>query len=248
MPLALITGATAGIGKATALLLAKNKYELILVGRRTERLKELQKQIKTKTHIFTLDLQKRVNIEKFLVENKTLVKKIDVLVNNAGLARGNEFLHEANPDDWDEMIDTNIKALLHLTRGVLPAMIKNQSGHIVNLGSVAGRWVYPNGAVYCATKHAVRAISEGLRMDLMGHPIRVTNIEPGMVESEFSEVRFGSKEKAKSVYQGMQPLTPQDIADTILWSLTRPLHVNIQELVIYPTDQAAIRQVHRRGS
>ena len=247
MPLALITGATAGIGKATAQLLSQKTYDLIILGRRHERLVEIQKQLKTTSHIFTVDIQNRAEVENFCREQEYLLKKVDVLINNAGLARGVDLLQESSIDDWEEMIDTNIKGLLYLTRGVLPHMIKNKKGHIVNLGSVAGRWVYPKGAVYCATKYAVRALSEGLRMDLLGHPIRVTNIEPGMVNTEFSEVRLRSKDKASLVYQGMKPLSAEDIAETIVWCLDRPAHVNVQELVIYPTDQVAVGQVHRQS-
>lgn len=247
MPLALITGATAGIGKATAQLLAQKNYELILIGRRQERLIELQKKLKTTSHIFSLDVQNRSEIEKWSQQNQNLLQKVEILVNSAGLARGVEKLQDSSATDWDEMIDTNIKGLLYLTRSVLPFMIQNNKGHIVNLGSVAGRWVYPKGAVYCATKYAVTALSEGLRMDLLGHPIRVTNIEPGMVNTEFSEVRLRSKDKASLVYQGMTPLSAEDIAETIVWCLERPKHVNIQELVIYPTDQVAVGQVHRQS-
>ena len=247
MPLALITGATAGIGRATAELLSRKNYDLILLGRRQERLLEMQKQLETKVSVFTVDLQNRTQVESFCREQKSLMQKLDVRFNNAGLARGVDLVQDASVDDWEEMIDTNIKGLLYLTRGVLPFMIERKKGHIVNLGSVAGRWVYPKGAVYCATKFAVRALSEGLRMDLSGHPIRVTNIEPGMVNTEFSEVRLGSKDKANLVYKGMQPLSAEDIAETIAWCLERPAHVNIQELVIYPTDQAAVGQVHRQS-
>lgn len=170
----------------------------------------------------------------------------DVLINNAGLALGTDKLQDAKTSDWDGMIDTNVKGLLYLTRLVLPEFLKNKRGHIVNIGSVAGRWLYPGGAVYCATKFAVRAISEGLRMDLIGTPIRVTNVEPGMVETEFSFVRTGDEDKAKAVYKGMKPLSADDIADCVAWSLSRPAHVNIQELVVFPVDQPAVGQVHRR--
>lgn len=244
----IITGATSGIGLATAELLATKSYPLILMGRRQDRLQELEKKLGTKSPVktFALDLRDRTQIKKFISEQKSLLQKTEVLINNAGLARGVDSFQESSLDDIDEMIETNVTGLLHMTRGILPAMVENKKGHIVNMGSVAGRIVYPKGAVYCATKFAVRALSDGLRMDLLGTPIRVTNIEPGMVDTEFSEVRLRSKSKADQVYAGMTPLMAKDIAETILWCLERPAHVNIQELVIYPTDQASVGQVHRR--
>lgn len=244
---ALITGASSGIGHAAANLLAAESSELILVARREERLlkikSDLESQHKTKVHVIAADLRNKTDIQK--ISSHPAFPKVDVLINNAGLARGIEKMQDANVADWEEMIETNIMALLRLTREVLPHMLKAKRGHIVNVGSVAGRWVYPGGGVYCASKFAVRALSEGLRMDLLGAPLRVTNIEPGMVETEFSEVRLQDKERAKGIYRGMKPLTPHDIAECIAWSLMRPAHVNIQELVIFPTDQAAIQHVHR---
>lgn len=244
---ALITGASSGIGLATARGLAAQGLELILVARRKDRLQKVKSEIESQfgvpVNIVDVDLQRTSALATKIAQID--LGKIDLLINNAGLARGVDKLQDADPSDWDAMIDTNVKALLALTRIVLPHMLKRKFGHIVNVGSVAGRWVYPGGAVYCATKFAVRAISEGLRMDLMGTPIRVTNIEPGMVETEFSEVRLGDKERAKSVYRGMTPLTPEDIAECIVWSVQRPQHVNIQEMVIFPTDQAGIQHVHR---
>ncbi len=248
--LACVTGASAGIGEATARGLAAKGIHLILLARRLDRLEELKKQLTSaygiKIECFSLDISKREEVKKFLVNQSHLLFGVDVLVNNAGLAKGREAFQDGEPEHWDEMIDTNIKGLLYLTRGILPHMIKNNSGHIVNIGSVAGRWTYPNGAVYCATKFAVRAISEGLRQDLAGTSLRVTNIEPGMVETEFSLVRFGDEEKAKAVYKGMVPLQAQDVAETVLWCLERPGHVNVQELVLFPTDQSSIQNVHRR--
>ncbi len=248
---ALITGASSGIGEATAEALAAKGISLILLARRDARLTEVKRKIEKRfsVEVFTasVDVQSRDQIESFVAKNRTLLESVDVLVNNAGLAKGTEKMQEADPADWDAMIDTNVKGLLFMTRALLPQMIKNNQGHIINLGSVAGRWVYPGGGIYCASKFAVRAISEGLRMDLMGTQLRVTNIEPGMVETEFSQVRFaGNTERAKAVYKGMQALTAADIAETIGWCLDRPKHVNIQELVIFPTDQAAIQQIHRR--
>ncbi|MES3036292.1 MAG: SDR family NAD(P)-dependent oxidoreductase [Bdellovibrionota bacterium] len=237
---ALITGASAGIGEATALRLDQEGYSLLLVARRSDRLKKLQDKLKNPSQIFSVDLQKPSAISEFLKNAETQLKNVTVLVNNAGLAKGTEKFQDAALADFDAMIDTNVKALIAITRGVLPYLLKNKKGHIVNIGSVAGRWVYPGGAVYAATKFAVRALSDALRMDLMGTGIRVTNIEPGMVESEFSLVRLGDKEKADKVYSGMTPLTPSDIAETLSWCLDRPAHVNIQELVIFPTDQAGV--------
>lgn len=250
LKMALITGASAGIGEATALLLAENGYNLVLVARREERLKKLaakiKKQFKVEVHTLVGDVQKKAQVEALAKKHQALLGHIDVLVNNAGLAKGLELLQDGKLDDWDTMINTNIKGLLYWTRMLLPHMIKKNSGHIINLGSVAGRWVYPSGAVYCATKFAVRALSEGLRMDLKGTAVRVSNIEPGMVETDFSLVRFNDAQKAKAVYSGVNALKPQDIAECILWSLQRPPHVNIQEMVIFPTDQAAISIVNRK--
>lgn len=245
---ALITGASSGIGAATAEVLAEDGINLFLVARREERLLKIKSKLegkyKIKVTIAAADLRSAKGIET-IAQTKGFAD-VDLLVNNAGLARGSDKLQDAKPEDFDEMIETNVTGLLRLTRALLPSMIKNRRGHIVNLGSVAGRWVYPGGAVYCASKFAVRAISEGLRLDLMGTGLRVTNIEPGMVETEFSEVRFQDKAKAKSVYKGMTPLSARDVAECILWSVQRPSHVNIQEMVIFPTDQAAIQHVHRK--
>lgn len=245
-----ISGATSGIGQATARRLATAGYALILTGRREDRLKALSQELNDQTDVQTavLDVRDAFQLRQVFDAHPEWFAKVSVLVNNAGLAAGTEKLQEANPEDWDTMIDTNIKGLLALTHRFLPGMIARRGGHIVNLGSVAGRQVYPGGGVYCATKFAVRALTEGLRLDLMGTGVRVTNISPGMVETEFSEVRMKSAVKAKAVYQGMTPLSAEDIADAIYWSIERPPHVNIQELVIYPTDQAGIGFVHRQGS
>lgn len=240
---ALITGATAGIGYATAEILAQKGMNLMITGRRLERLSEMknsfENQYAVKVETLCFDIQDFKACEATVLP-KLLDKSLYILVNNSGLARGVEPLQEGRIQDWEQMIDTNIKGLLYMTRLVLPSMIKNKSGHIVNLGSVAGRWVYPGGGVYCATKFAVRSISEALRMDLLGTPLRVTNIEPGMVETEFSDVRLEDKEKAKKVYKGVNALQARDIAETIAWCVERPDHVNVQELVIYPTQQAAV--------
>lgn len=244
---AFITGATSGIGLETARLLAPRCKALIINGRRQERLEELKKELSKfcEVQIACFDVRKRTDVESWFSQNQKWLSEITVLVNNAGLARGTDPVHKAKIEDWDEMIDTNLRGLLYVTRQILPSMVSQKNGHIVNIGSVAGRWSYPGGGVYCATKFSVRALSECLRMDLVGTNIRVTNIEPGMVDTEFSEVRFRDKEKAKQVYKNMKPLSAQDIAESILWSLQRPAHVNIQEMVIFPTDQASIRDVHR---
>lgn len=248
-PLALVTGASSGIGAATARQLAQAGYDLWLLARRGDRLQALAEELHVQAHvkISTVDLQDRGELNLFFQTHAESLQDVQVLINNAGLARGVEKLQEARLDYWDEMLETNVRALLALTRQVLPGMISRGVGHVVNVGSVAGRWVYPGGAVYCATKAAVKSISEGLRMDLIGTGLRVTNIEPGMVETEFSEVRLEDRAAAAKVYDRMTPLTPEDIAESIIWCLQRPGRVNIQELVIFPTDQAAVGQVHRKS-
>ena len=245
---AFISGATSGIGQATAKLLAKNQVSLILNGRRRDRLELLQKALsqETKVHIAAFDVSSRVECERALIQHEKQFAEVSVLVNNAGLAHGADPLHKAAVDDWEKMIDTNVKGVLYLTRMFLPFLEKNASSHIVNIGSVAGRGVYPGGAVYCATKYAIAALTEGLRMDLQGKKIRVTNIAPGMVETEFSQVRFKDADKASAVYRGMTPLSGNDIAESIVWCLSRPANVNIQEMTIYPTDQASLYHVYRR--
>lgn len=248
---ALITGATSGIGRALGYALAKKGVTLILTGRRKERLKEIkldiEKKYKVKVLTLTFDISKKEETLSTLEKNKAALSNVDFLINNAGGAHGTDPFPEASLSDMETMIDTNIKGLLYVTRFMVPMLKKKKEGHIVNLGSVAGRWVYPNGSVYCATKHAVRVISEGLRLDLNGFNIRVTDIEPGMVETEFSLVRFkNDKAKAKKIYEGMKPLGPEDIADCIVWTLERPAHVNISEMVIFPTDQASVHLVHRK--
>lgn len=240
---ALITGASAGIGAETALQLAALGVKVFGVARRLERLKELSKKADLIEPV-VCDLTKSLApIEKLISKNQ-----IDILVNNAGLAKGRRGLDETQEADIDLVLETNIRSLLKLTKLVLPQMISRGTGDIVNLGSVAGLFAYPGGTVYCASKFAVHGISQALRMDLIGKDIRVIEICPGMVETEFSVVRYGGDtEKAKKVYEGMTPLTAKDIAETILFSLSRPRHVNIQNLVIMPTDQAAITMVHRKS-
>lgn len=249
---ALITGATSGIGWATARSLAAAGFSILATGRRAEKLQELKTALvkdfsQIQVEIANFDLTDRAEVAEFLKNHSKTLSQVEVLVNNAGLAKGVDKMQDSSLDDWDTMLDTNVKGLLYMTRGVLPYLVQKNSGHIVNLGSVAGRWTYPGGGVYCATKFAVRALSEGLRMDLLGTKIRVTNIEPGMVNTEFSFVRLGDQSKADKVYEGMTPLTAHDIAETITWCVARPAHVNIQELVIYPTDQAHVGQVARSG-
>lgn len=248
--LVLITGATSGIGKSTAELFAKNGHNLIITGRREERLKELRTQLETahKIKVTTLcfDIRQLSEVENALAKLSSENKKIDVLINNAGLAAGLSAIQNGNIDHWERMIDTNVKGLLYISRAVSNLMIENKKGHIINIGSIAGKEVYANGNVYCATKHAVDALSKSMRIDLLTHNIKVTAINPGMVETEFSIVRFdGDEDKAKKVYAGLLPLTPEDIAETIYWVANRPAHVNINDIVIMPTVQATATNVIR---
>lgn len=248
--IALITGATSGIGYATALKLAENGYDTIITGRRLNLLSDLEKRIKKdyKVNVLSLSFDIRKNEEVVKVFEKLPLnwQKIDVLVNNAGLAVGLEPIQSGKIDDWERMIDTNLKGLLYITRKVAPLMIQNNSGHIVNIGSIAGKEVYPNGNVYNATKHAVDALSQAMRIDLVNHGIKVTAIHPGMVETEFSLVRFKGNEKtAKDVYKGFDPLMAEDIADAIIFAITRPAHVNINDMLIMPTAQASATVINK---
>ena len=249
----LITGASSGIGAACAHVFAGAGAKLILAARRYERLQQLADELTTnygnslEINLLQLDVRDRSAVESAISQLSPQWFDIDILVNNAGLSRGLDKLHEGNFQDWEEMIDTNVKGLLYLTRYVVPGMVKRDRGHVVNIGSIAGHQTYPGGNVYCGTKAAVRAISEGLKQDLLGTPVRVTSVDPGMVETEFSDVRFhGDGEKAKKVYQGLTPLTPEDIADVVFFCVTRPSHVNISELLLVPTDQASATLVNRR--
>ena len=246
----LITGASSGIGKATAEIFAKQKCNLHLIARREDRLKKLAGQLHEQYGVdvsySALDLRSKTAIEKWANEHQALLPTIEVLINNAGLAKGSAPIHQGNPEDWEMMIQTNIMGLLRITRVILPHMVAKKSGHVVNLGSVAGHYTYPNGAVYCSSKFAVRALNEGMRLDLNGTGVRVTAIDPGMVETEFSLVRLDDAEKAKAVYAGMKPLVAMDIAETISWCVNRPPHVNIQEVIMYPTDQASPMVVSRK--
>ena len=242
---ALITGATSGFGRATACLLAQKKYNLFITGRREERLKDLSQELSKKHNIectpLCFDVSSRKQSESVVKDYKDQLNGLNVLINNAGLARGVEAVDEAHLDDWDIMVNTNILGLMYMTRLLLPFLKKSSWGHIVNIGSVAGRWSYPGGSVYCATKFAVRGFSECMRWDLDGSHIRVTNIEPGRAETEFSLSRYrGNAKKAHSIYENTHSLTSEDIAETVLWCLDRPQHVNIQEVVIFPTDQPGV--------
>jgi NADP-dependent 3-hydroxy acid dehydrogenase YdfG len=249
--LVLITGATSGIGKSTAQLFAKNGHDLIITGRREDRLKEIKTQLETdfiiKVTTLCFDIRKLSEVENAISTLSSENKKIDVLVNNAGLAAGLGPIQSGNIDHWERMIDTNVKGLLYISRAISNLMIENKKGHIINIGSIAGKEVYANGNVYCATKHAVDALNKAMRIDLLPHNIKVTAINPGMVETEFSIVRFdGDSDKAKKVYEGLQPLTPDDIAETIYWVTNRPPHVNINDIIITPTVQATATNVIRK--
>ncbi|MGL4618996.1 SDR family oxidoreductase [Chroococcidiopsis sp.] len=240
----LITGASSGIGEATAQIFAQAGAKLILVARRQERLAQLaddlNKEFASDIHTMQLDVRDRTSIESALAQLPSEFSAIDVLINNAGLSRGLDKLYQGSYQDWEEMIDTNIKGLLYFTRAIVPGMVSRRRGHVVNLGSVAGHQTYPNGNVYCATKAAVKAISEGLKQDLLGTPVRVTSVDPGMVETEFSQVRFhGDTEQANKVYQGLKPLMPEDVADVIFFCVTRSPHVNISEVLMMPVDQSS---------
>jgi 3-hydroxy acid dehydrogenase / malonic semialdehyde reductase len=247
----LITGASSGIGEACADSFAALGARLILAARRFDRLLRLEARLKerygTETCLLQLDVRDVGVVTHALGDLPVAWKGIELLINNAGLASGFDPLQEGDTRDWDRMVDTNVKGLLYVTRAVLPSMIERGVGHIINLGSIAGAEPYPRGAVYCGTKAAVDAITRALRMDLVGTPIRVTNIEPGMVETEFSEVRFhGDQERAAKVYEGVQPLTAEDVADAIVFAATRPAHVNIDEIMLKPVAQAAATLVARR--
>jgi 3-hydroxy acid dehydrogenase / malonic semialdehyde reductase len=246
----LITGASSGIGRASAEAFAAKGARIIICARRADRLDELKARLEKEYHAsvysFVLDVRDREAVNQTIDSLPEDWKKIDLLLNNAGLSRGLDKLQEGLVEDWEEMIDTNVKGLLYMTRKIVPGMIERGLGHIINIGSIAGHEVYPKGNVYCASKHAVDAITQGLRLDLVDTPLRVTAIDPGLIETEFSEVRFhGDKERAKSVYKGLEALTPEDIAETIVWCASRPAHVQIAEVIILPTNQASAAVVHR---
>ncbi|MFO8146780.1 MAG: SDR family NAD(P)-dependent oxidoreductase [Bacteroidota bacterium] len=246
--IALITGATSGIGKATAHAFASEKIDLILCGRRKELLLELAAELSKKVSVTTLvfDVRDKTEVFKQLESLPSEFKKIDILINNAGNAHGMNPIQDGNIDDWDAMIDINVKGLLYVSKGVIPQMVERKSGHIINIGSTAGKEVYPNGNVYCASKFAVDAINQGMRIDLNKAGIRVGAVNPGLVETEFSKVRFkGDTARAEKVYQGFQALKPEDIADVIRFVVTRPYHVNIADLTVMPTAQASSTIINR---
>ncbi len=238
----LITGATSGIGKATAEIMAKNGYNIILCGRRKERLLALEKELAVLTEVHTLsfDVRDKEAVIESINSLPAEFSTVDILINNAGNAHGLDPIQSGDLEDWDAMIDINVKGLLYVSKAIMPQMIARKSGHIINIGSIAGKEVYPNGNVYCASKHAVDAISNGMRMDLNQFGIRVGAIHPGMVETEFSEVRFkGDTDRASSVYKGLDALQAEDIADIIHFVVSRKYHVNIADLIVYPTAQAS---------
>lgn len=248
----LITGATAGFGEATARLFAQNKYNVIVTGRRGERLDKLKQELESEFQVQVLtlcfDVRKREDVAKQLESLPKEFSDIDVLVNNAGLASGLNHLQDGDLDDWDKMIDTNVKGLLYVSKAIIPGMISRKAGHIINIGSTAGKEVYENGNVYCASKHAVDAISKGMRIDLLGTGIKVTQIAPGAAETEFSEVRFhGDKERAKNAYNGYQPMTAEDIAGLVYYATTLPPHLCINDLVVTSISQANSFYINREG-
>jgi len=246
---ALITGASSGIGRATARIFASHGINLIICGRRKERLKELQQELSAEVdvHYMDFDVRDKAAVFNAIESLPTSFAHIDILINNAGNAHGLSPIDQGEIDDWEAMIDINVKGLLYISKAIIPSMIQNNAGHIINIGSTAGKEVYPGGNVYCASKHAVDALNQAMRIDLHQHGIRVGAINPGLVETEFSEVRFkGDTEKAKKVYQGFTPLTPEDIAEIIYFAVSRPAHVNIADLIVMPTAQASSTIVHKK--
>ncbi|WP_462251577.1 SDR family NAD(P)-dependent oxidoreductase [Ekhidna sp.] len=245
-PIALITGATSGIGEATARLISKN-YRLIICGRRKQRLEVLQNELENESQILSFDVRDRKAVFDAFASLPEEWKQIDVLINNAGNAHGLDLIHEGSTEDWDAMLDINVKGLLYVSKAVLDGMVARKKGHIINISSIAGLEVYTKGNVYCASKHAVDALTKGMRMDLNEHHIKVSSIDPGLVETEFSEVRFkGDSEKASKVYENFTPLTAHDVAETIEFVLSRPQHVTIGDLLILPTDQASSTIVNKK--
>lgn len=247
----LITGASSGIGEACARVFAAQEARLILAARRVERLEKLRSELFMRygvlVHTLTLDVRDQAAVAAAIDGLPAEWGAIDVLVNNAGLSRGLDKLHEGSLADWEEMIDTNLKGLLYVTRAVLPGMVQRRRGHVINIGSIAGHQVYPGGNVYCATKFAVNGLTQGLRIDTLGTGVRVSTVDPGMVETEFSVVRYhGDETRAAKTYTGVTPLTGADVAEAVVFCATRPPHVNINEVIIMPTDQATVTHVHRR--
>lgn len=244
-----ITGASSGIGAAAARAFSLNGARLILAARRIERLQHLARDLPSDCHLIELDVRDRSAVHRAVAAIPSAFLPIDVLVNNAGLSRGFEPIHEGSEDDWEEMIDTNLKGLLYVSRAVVPGMVARGRGHVVNIGSIAGHETYPRGNVYCASKAAVRVLNKAMRLDLLGTGLRVTTVDPGLVPTEFSEVRFhGDRTRAAKVYDGTRALAPEDVAEAIVWSVSRPPHVNVESIVLMPTDQAAAGLVHRTPS
>jgi NADP-dependent 3-hydroxy acid dehydrogenase YdfG len=246
---ALITGATSGIGRATAIKLSENGYNLILCGRRADRLNNLKADLSANVNVYTLtfDVRQRVEVEQQLNALPDDWKNIDILVNSAGNAHGLSSIQQGDIDDWDAMIDSNVKGLLYVSRAIIPQMVERRNGHIINISSVAGKKTYANGAVYCASKSAVESISEGMRLDLTEHGIKVTNIAPGAVHTEFSEVRFkGDKERAQKVYEGFEPLLPEDVADMVAYIVNVPERVTIADVVMYAKSQAGPTTIFKK--
>lgn len=247
-----ITGASGGIGAACARVFAGRRADLILIARRKDRLAQLAEELKSRFNVRTLcltvDVRQAEDIRRAFDGLQPEWQEIEVLVNNAGLSRNLAKLHEGNVEDWDEMIDTNVKGLLYVTRAVLPGMVSRNRGHVINIGSIAGKQTYPGGNVYSATKFAVAGITQSLRMDVLGTDVRVSSVDPGLVRTEFSLVRYrGDEEQAQKTYRGMTPLSAEDVADAVLYCATRPPHVNISEIVMTPRDQATVTMVHRRS-
>ncbi len=246
-----VTGASSGIGKACAEQFAALGADIVITARREERLKTVAHELSSQHGIsctpIQLDIRSFEQVQAAFLKLEKKKIEIDVLVNNAGLALASDKIQEGQVSNWDTMIDTNVKGLLYATKAVLPSMIKRNRGHIINIGSVAGHGCYVSGNVYCATKYAVRALSKSIRLDLMGTAIRVSEVDPGAVETEFSEVRWNDKDKAKKFYQGFQPLTPEDIADAVIYCATRPPHVNVAELIVFPQAQASLTDIYRQG-
>ncbi len=245
-----ITGASSGIGKACATAFAREGSNLLLAARRKERIDELARSLEETygimTHSIQLDVRNPDEVAGAVGSLPPAWDHIDILLNNAGLSRGLTKLQDGEIRDWEEMIDTNVKGLLYVTRAILPAMVKRNSGHVINMGSIAGHELYPNGNVYCASKYAVAAISQGLRMDLLGTNVRVSSVDPGLVETEFSEVRFrGDAQRAAQTYANIRPLKGEDIAEIVIFCATRPLHVDIAQVIVMPLDQASVNHVHR---
>ena len=244
----LVTGASSGIGLACVKEFLELEAKVILAARRVEKMQQTVKELNLSSeqvHIIELDVRNQQQVEKAIHSLPAEWKNIDILVNNAGLALSSDPIHQGNPENWDKMIDTNIKGLLYVTHAVLPQMVEKDAGHIINIGSIAGRGCYPGGNVYSATKYAVKAISQSLRIDLLGKQVRVSEIAPGAVETEFSEVRWNDKEKARAFYADFTPLVAEDIADAVIYCATRKPHVNVSEIVVMPVAQASIASIHR---